>query len=81
MYVQIRPPSAAQPINADRHPLGPVSQVVVIAAGFDTRAYRLHAPGVQFYEIDLPHASTKKQQLVTKLKLLPQEVGDTSSTD
>ncbi|MEW5316214.1 MAG: hypothetical protein WDW38_007596 [Sanguina aurantia] len=49
------------------------TRVVVIAAGFDTRAYRLHAPGVQFYEIDLPQASTKKQQLVTKLKLLPQE--------
>jgi hypothetical protein len=41
-------------------------QVVIIAAGYDTRAYRLAKPGVKFYEIDLPHASEKKQQLVKK---------------
>lgn len=39
-------------------------QVVIIAAGYDTRAYRLAQPGVRFYEIDLPHASEKKQELV-----------------
>lgn len=39
-------------------------QVVIIAAGYDTRAYRLGKPGVKFYEIDLPHASEKKQELV-----------------
>ncbi|DBB00977.1 TPA: hypothetical protein ACH3X1_000884 [Trebouxia sp. C0004] len=44
-----------------------LTQVVVIAAGFDSRAYRLHAPGLQFYEIDLPHASTIKQKLVQKV--------------
>lgn len=32
-------------------------QVVCVAAGFDTRAYRFGAEGVSFYEIDLPHAS------------------------
>lgn len=42
-------------------------QVVIIAAGYDTRAYRLSKPGVRFYEIDLPHASTHKQDLVRKL--------------
>lgn len=26
-----------------------LTQVVVIAAGFDSRAYRLHAPGMQVY--------------------------------
>lgn len=41
-------------------------QVVIIAAGYDTRAYRLGKPGVKFYEIDLPHASETKQQLVKK---------------
>lgn len=46
---------------------GFVLQVVVIAAGYDTRAYRLHRPGVRFYEIDLPHASRKKQELVRDL--------------
>jgi O-methyltransferase involved in polyketide biosynthesis len=42
-------------------------QVVIIAAGYDTRAYRLGKPGVHFYEIDLPHASKHKQELVRKL--------------
>jgi O-methyltransferase involved in polyketide biosynthesis len=42
-------------------------QVVIIAAGYDTRAYRLGKPGVRFYEIDLPHASRHKQELVRKL--------------
>lgn len=42
-------------------------QVVIIAAGFDTRAYRLGRPGVSFYEVDMPHASTKKQDLVRRL--------------
>lgn len=37
---------------------------MIIAAGYDTRAYRLGKPGVHFYEIDLPHASQKKQELV-----------------
>ncbi|GBF98146.1 K(+) efflux antiporter chloroplastic-like [Raphidocelis subcapitata] len=41
--------------------------VVIIAAGFDTRAYRLGRPGVKFYEVDLPHASQKKRELVEKL--------------
>ncbi|KAK9828813.1 hypothetical protein WJX72_002206 [[Myrmecia] bisecta] len=44
-----------------------ISQVVIIAAGFDTRAYRMHAPGVKFFEIDLPHASAKKQSLIEKV--------------
>jgi O-methyltransferase involved in polyketide biosynthesis len=43
------------------------TQVVVIAAGYDTRAYRLSRPGVKFYEIDLPHASKNKQELVRSL--------------
>ena len=42
-------------------------QVVVVAAGYDTRAYRLGRPGVKFFEIDLPHASETKQQLVEAL--------------
>ncbi|KIY91347.1 hypothetical protein MNEG_16617, partial [Monoraphidium neglectum] len=48
-----------------------IKQVVIIAAGYDTRAYRLARPGVKFYEIDLPHASQKKRELVEKL--LPKE--------
>lgn len=36
-----------------------IQQVVCVAAGFDTRAYRFGAmhPGVHFVEVDLPHAS------------------------
>lgn len=41
-----------------------ITQVVIIAAGYDTRAYRLGQEGVKFYEVDLPHASEKKQELV-----------------
>ncbi|GFR46595.1 hypothetical protein Agub_g8197, partial [Astrephomene gubernaculifera] len=44
-----------------------IKQVVVIAAGYDTRAYRLGAPGVRFFEVDLPSASATKQRLVEKL--------------
>ncbi|KXZ56810.1 hypothetical protein GPECTOR_1g73 [Gonium pectorale] len=41
-------------------------QVVVVAAGFDTRAYRLRAPGVSFFEVDLPEASERKRKLVDR---------------
>jgi methyltransferase (TIGR00027 family) len=44
-----------------------IEQVVIVAAGFDTRAYRLARPGVKFFEVDLPHASEKKRELVEKL--------------
>ncbi|GIL48590.1 hypothetical protein Vafri_4651 [Volvox africanus] len=42
------------------------TQVVVVAAGFDTRAYRLSTPGVSFFEIDLPEASQRKRELVER---------------
>lgn len=51
-----------------------VTQVVVIAAGYDTRAYRFYRPGVQFFEVDLPSASKSKQQLVTAVLPGPQEL-------
>jgi methyltransferase (TIGR00027 family) len=42
------------------------SQVVVLGAGFDSRAYRFHPdyPEVRFYEIDLPATSEDKQRRV-----------------
>jgi methyltransferase (TIGR00027 family) len=43
------------------------TQVVIIAAGYDTRAYRFAKPGMRFYEVDLPHASKLKQKLVADL--------------
>jgi methyltransferase (TIGR00027 family) len=45
---------------------GGVSQVVVLAAGYDSSAYRLAAahPGVRFFEVDLPSVSARKRALV-----------------
>ena len=44
-------------------------QVVIMGAGFDSRAYRFHDahPDVRFFEIDLPATSTDKQRRVEKL--------------
>ena len=47
---------------------------MLLAAGFDTRAYRLGRPGVTFYEVDLPVASACKQELVKKLRFVAGEV-------
>lgn len=58
-----------------------ILQVVVVAAGFDTRALRLHRPGVSFYEVDLPSVSAKKKKLLaekpiaSKIDQLPTFVG------
>jgi O-methyltransferase involved in polyketide biosynthesis len=64
----------------------PILKVVVVAAGFDTRAYRLASlrkeheaagrpregawEGIQIFEVDLPSASESKQQLMASLGLL-----------
>ena len=44
-------------------------QVVIMGAGFDSRAYRFHNayPNVRFFEIDLPATSADKQRRVEKL--------------
>gem|GEM_PF-61519 len=44
-------------------------QVVILGAGFDSRAYRFHDayPQVRFFEVDLPATSTDKQIRVEKL--------------
>jgi methyltransferase (TIGR00027 family) len=44
-------------------------QVVILGAGFDSRAYRFHKefPKVHFFEIDLPTTSQDKQKRVHKL--------------
>ena len=46
-----------------------VRQVVILGAGFDSRAYRFHPayPDVRFFEIDLPATSASKQHRVEKL--------------
>ena len=44
-------------------------QVVILGAGFDSRAYRFHQhfPDVRFYEIDLPVTSKDKQRRVLSI--------------
>ncbi|CAL8463656.1 g3190 [Coccomyxa elongata] len=41
-----------------------ICQVVIIAAGYCTRAYRLRTGNTMFYEVDLPQVSEKKISLV-----------------
>ncbi len=45
------------------------TQVVIMGAGFDSRAYRFHDayPNVHFFEIDLPATSKDKQRRVEKI--------------
>jgi methyltransferase (TIGR00027 family) len=40
------------------------TQVVLLAAGYDSSAYRLARPGVRFFEVDLPPVSAAKRGLV-----------------
>ena len=40
------------------------TQVVIVAAGFDSRAYRLQLPNVDFFELDFPSVVADKQQRV-----------------
>lgn len=49
-----------------------VDQVVVLAAGLDTRAYRLDwAPGTVFYELDVPKVLAFKAQVLAERGALP----------
>jgi methyltransferase (TIGR00027 family) len=46
---------------------GGVGQVVILGAGFDTRAIRLAAPGVAFFEVDHPATqATKRSRLAAR---------------
>jgi hypothetical protein len=55
----MKPVHAAVVLRGLRHLPALPPQVVVVAAGFDTRAYRIGAQhkGVNFFEVDLPHTS------------------------
>jgi methyltransferase (TIGR00027 family) len=46
-----------------------VAQVVILGAGFDSRAYRFHGehPGIRFFEVDLPATLRAKQRAVARL--------------
>lgn len=50
-------------------------QVLLLGAGFDTRPYRLQAPGVHFVEVDLPELQLEKQRkMAAILGALPANV-------
>jgi methyltransferase (TIGR00027 family) len=46
-----------------------VEQVVILGAGFDSRAYRFHGPHprITFFEVDLPATIRAKEQAVSKM--------------
>jgi len=48
-----------------------VYQVILLGAGYDTRAYRLAAEKVQFVEVDRPHTQQYKKDLLHKLNIRP----------
>ena len=52
-----------------------VTQVVVLGAGFDSRAYRFRVshPTLRFFEVDLPATSDDKQRRLAALAVLVSE--------
>jgi methyltransferase (TIGR00027 family) len=40
-----------------------ITQVVLLAAGYDTRAWRLARPGLRFFEVDHPDTQARKRSL------------------
>jgi methyltransferase (TIGR00027 family) len=59
----------------ERAVLDGASQVVILGAGFDSRAYRMHAahPALQFYEVDLPAVVAAKKQRLAQAFIVPHE--------
>ncbi|GAC1605039.1 MAG: SAM-dependent methyltransferase [Acidimicrobiales bacterium] len=59
-----------------------IRQVVLLAAGLDTRAYRLHWPeGVRVYEVDQPDVLHYKQRVLDDAGAVPRCVRTTVGTD
>jgi methyltransferase (TIGR00027 family) len=50
-----------------------IRQVVILGAGYDTRAARLPRAGVQFFEVDHPATQAAKRAIVAKLPGYPVE--------
>ncbi|HEY5933645.1 MAG TPA: class I SAM-dependent methyltransferase [Kofleriaceae bacterium] len=49
----------------------PASQIVILGAGYDTRAARLARPGVRFFEVDHPATQTAKRERLARLPGYP----------
>jgi len=46
-----------------------IAQIVILGAGYDSRAWRLARPGVRFFEIDHPVTQARKQARLAQLSL------------
>jgi methyltransferase (TIGR00027 family) len=57
-----------------------ITQVVVIGAGYDSRAWRLARPGVRFFEVDQPRTQADKQARAPAggPRYVPAELGQNS---
>src|ERR1700689_1394822 len=55
----------------DRTAHGKIRQIVMLGAGFDTRAARLAQEGVRFFEVDQPASHREKQKGLATLKNYP----------
>jgi len=62
---------------------GGIHQVVVLGAGYDSRAWRFARPGVTFYEVDLPATQEDKRSRAPKGGpiYVPADVTDNSLAD
>jgi methyltransferase (TIGR00027 family) len=58
-----------------------VNQVVVLGAGFDTRAARLARPGVRFFEVDHPDTQAEKRTRLAALSGYPMGAASFVSCD
>jgi methyltransferase (TIGR00027 family) len=54
-------------------PRGEIGQIVILGAGFDTRAARLSGPGRRFFEVDAPGSATVKQERLAALSSYPKD--------
>lgn len=50
-----------------------IRQIVILGAGYDTRAARLPRAGVQYFEVDHPATQAAKREVVAKLPRYPVE--------
>ncbi len=58
-----------------------IRQIVILGAGYDTRAARLPRAGVQYFEVDHPATQAAKREVVAKLPGYPVEAARYVSCD
>jgi len=63
--------TAALDVEVRRRVAAGVAQVVILGAGLDTRAARLGAPGVRFFEVDQPASQADKRARLLSLDNYP----------